>query len=104
MTKEQKISLAALFEVIPLIKTSALKYQSNIKHGKFLDDLFNEYKNTAKKVGGNIDNIYLLANISIFPENFSYLMDIHDKIMNHKKDNVEFDNEQETEVYYSMIG
>jgi len=23
--------------------------------------------------------------------------------MNHKKDNVEFDNEQETEFYYSMI-
>jgi len=33
--EKQKISLAALFEVIPLIKTSAFKISKYIKHGKF---------------------------------------------------------------------
>jgi len=102
-TIKQKISLAAFFETIPIIKTSALKYQSNIQYGKFLDDAFSIYRNFAQKIGFNLDNIYLLANISIFPENFSYLMDLHDKIMNYKDDSVEFDNEQEAEFYFSII-
>jgi len=102
-TLKQKISLAALFDTILEMEKLASKYKNNSKNEKFLDELTRRYKEISNNIGIDIDNLYLLANLAIYPENFSYLMDLHDKIMNYKDNNLEYDNEQEAEFYLSII-
>jgi hypothetical protein len=96
--KEQKSSLAALFETIELIKDNAKVYKNNKKHSDYIKE-FDNYINIAKNLGIDLESDYLLANLSIYPESFSYLMDMHDKIMTNKQKKVDFNNEQEAEFY-----
>jgi len=57
-----------------------LKYQSILSMENFKMIYLMSIRILLKKVGYNIDNIYLIGqHILLFPDNLAYLLDIHDK-------------------------